>query len=149
MDVKNIDDDMPIEEKDLLINKDILKLCITRCFRPDKLMFAIRDFVSKILGDQYISMPPANFNSYVWPNTTRFKPILVMMGENIDSYEELKLIKAKSKNCSKTGDEGLKIIPCGTGKSSKIARTVIEAAINGHWVLLDNIHLCLELLPNI
>ena len=28
-------------------------------------------------------------------------------------------------------------------------RTIIEAAINGHWVLLDNIHLCLELLPNI
>jgi hypothetical protein len=147
MDVKNPDDDKPIEERNLTINADILRLCITRCFRPDKMMEDIKDFVSRILGPKYVQMPPHNFNEYVWPNTNRFKPILVMQGENIDCSEELKLIKAKSKHCHSSGDEGLYIVPCGNGKYSKIARKVIEAAIKGHWVLLDNIHLCLEMLP--
>jgi hypothetical protein len=147
MDVKNPDDEKPIEERNLTINVDILRLCITRCFRPDKMMDDIKDFVSKILGKQYVSLPPQNFNEYVWPNTNRFKPILVMMGENIDCSEELKLVKAKSKFCYASGDEGMMIVPCGNGKYSKIARKIIYAATKGHWILLDNIHLCLEMLP--
>ena len=54
MDVKNVDDEKPLEERNLQINKDILTLCITRCFRPDKMMSDIRDFISKILGDKYV-----------------------------------------------------------------------------------------------
>ena len=60
----------------------------------------------------------------------------------------MKRIKAKSE-AYVTGPEGLKIVHCGSGSMSKIARTAIECALKGHWILLDNIHLCMSILPNL
>jgi hypothetical protein len=112
IDVKNVDDKTKVDQQQLKINKDILKLVVTRCFRPDKLMSDIKEFIIKVLGNPFVAIPSQNFNKYVYPNTTRFRPILVIMGENIDCSDELKIIKTRSKAGGPVGPETLKIVPC-------------------------------------
>jgi hypothetical protein len=112
------------------------------------LMDEIKLFIEKFLGPEFVGLPPFRFKEYIWPNTSRFRPVLVIQDDNIDAYEELLRIKAKSEAAS-TGPDGLKIVHCGSGNISKIARRAIECAINGHWLLLDNIHLCMSIIPNL
>jgi hypothetical protein len=91
-------------------------------------MSSIKEFIIKTLGNPFVAIPPQNFNTYVYPNTTRFRPILVTMGENIDCSDELKIIKARSPDMTKAGPNSLKIVPCQANNGSKIIRTILEAA---------------------
>ena len=116
------------DESKLVVKKEMLRLCLMRCFRPDMLMNEIKLFIEKFLGKEFVGLPPFRFNEYIWPNTSRFRPVLVIQDDNIDAYEELLRIKAKSV-ASASGPDGLKIVHCGSGNVSKIARRAIECAI--------------------
>jgi hypothetical protein len=45
--------------------------------------------------------------------------------------------------------KGLYILAVGSDNLSKIARTIIEAAATGGWVLIDNVHLNTSILNDL
>ena len=55
----------------MVLNIDLLRLCTMRCFRPENLMFEIKQFIRKFLGKQYADPPPFNFVD-VFKKTDRF-----------------------------------------------------------------------------
>jgi len=46
-------------------------------------------------GDSADKIPKFNFNTYVWPNTDQFRPILCLLGTGIEAKEELSRIKER------------------------------------------------------
>ena len=44
------------------LDKDLLRLCIMRCFHPDKLMQEIRSFIVHFLGKHFVEIPILNFS---------------------------------------------------------------------------------------
>jgi len=77
MDVKSIEVKRK-EEGKLVVKKQMLRLCLMRCFRPDCLMDEIKNFIDENLGPEFSGLPPFRFKEYIWPNTSRFKPVLVI-----------------------------------------------------------------------
>ena len=77
MDVK-ANENMIKDESKLVVQKEMLRLCLMRCFRPDMLMNEIKSFIEKFLGVEFVGLPPFSFNEYIWPNTSRFRPVLVI-----------------------------------------------------------------------
>lgn len=67
----------------------------------------------------------------------------------MDCREEMNRIKSNNAPIY-TGDKhDIMYVPCGSGNLSKMARTILTGASQGHWVLLDNVHLCIDVLPNL
>ena len=48
-------------EKQLSLDKDLVRLCIMRCFHPDKLMQEIRSFIVHFLGKHFVEVPKFDF----------------------------------------------------------------------------------------
>lgn len=85
-------------------------------------------------GDSAEKIPKFNFNTYVWPNTDQFRPILCLLGTGIEAKEELSRIKER--HISK---QAFKTITCHSERVPEIARAILKSAVKGEWLLLDNI----------
>ena len=70
----------------------MVRLCIMRCFHPDKLMQEIRSFIVHFLGQYYVEMPIFDFKKFlartnkqktpIWKR----KPSLLMVGPNVNCH---------------------------------------------------------------
>jgi hypothetical protein len=145
-DVKAEEREKPAEFKDMIVDQSLIKLCIFRCFRPDRLTGEIRKFVTEFAGPEFNEMPQFKFD-LVHAQTSRFRPVLIIQGENIDCRDELTKIRKHSKLGNAA--TGLHVLNCGSNDLSEIARTIIQAAATGGWVLIDNAHLDMSILPQL
>ena len=59
----NAKDTRRIRQKQSVTNAHMVRLCLMRCFHPDRLLDEIRSFVSFFLGVQYTEAPPFDFNN--------------------------------------------------------------------------------------
>ena len=75
-------------EKQLILDKTLVRLCIMRCFHPDKLMQEIRSFIVHFLGKYFVEQPKFDFVNFL-SSTNKKTPVLFMVGSNINCLQEL------------------------------------------------------------
>ena len=78
--------------KQYVINSHIIRLCIMRCFHPEKLYHEIKSFISYFLGRSFTEPPPFEFVT-LYRQTSKLIPILFMVGPNVNPYTELSNFK--------------------------------------------------------
>ena len=127
------------------LDKDLLRLCIMRCFHPDKLMQEIRSFIVHFLGKHFVEIPILNF-SKLFKRTSKRTIVLFMCGPNVNCLQELYTLKVKDPKADKAIIE---YQPLGSISLEKIAKLIIRAACKGSWLLLDNLQLSLQIIPNL
>ena len=74
-----------------ILTSDLSRLCIMRCFHPEKIMVEIRSFITKFLGPRYIDPPNFDWNP-ILNSSKKSIPNLIMVGPNVNAYVELKFI---------------------------------------------------------
>ena len=76
------------------LNKKLVRLCIIRCFHPDKLMQEIRSFIIHFLdpGEKFIEPPQFNFENFI-RTVKKKQPVMFMVGPNVNSFQELKQLQ--------------------------------------------------------
>lgn len=62
---------------------EIQTLCILRVLRPDRIIFALKKFVSNFLGDEFVSQPPFSMRS-VYEDSSASTPILFLLFPGVD-----------------------------------------------------------------
>lgn len=75
-------------EKQFRLDKDLIRLCIMRCFHPDKLMQEIKSFIVHFLGKYFVELPRFDFKSFL-QRTNKRTPTLFMVGPNVNCQQEL------------------------------------------------------------
>ena len=75
-------------DKALLVNQDLIRLAVNRVFRPELFLQEIKSFIIKYLDRRYHNPPAFDFMS-VLTSLKKFEPCLLMIGQNIDAYQEL------------------------------------------------------------
>ncbi|XP_053614808.1 dynein axonemal heavy chain 12 [Plodia interpunctella] len=117
------------------------KLLVIRILRPDKLTFAISDFVEKQLGRRYITPPPFDI-SKSFGDSNCLAPLIFILSPGSDPMGAL------IKYCERMGySHRFNSISLGQGQGP-IARAMIERAqLEGGWVCLQNCHLAVSWLP--
>jgi dynein heavy chain len=114
------------------------KLCMMRALRPDRMVYAVKIFVEEKLGSKYVNSKPVEFaKSYEesGPGT----PIFFVLSPGVDP---LKDVEALGQTMGFTIDNGnLKNISLGQGQEVVAEQALDVAAKEGHWVILQNIHL--------
>ena len=131
--------------KQYVINSHIIRLCIMRCFHPEKLYHEIKSFISYFLGRSFTEPPPFEFVT-LYRQTSKLIPILFMVGPNVNPYTELSNFKMIQPG---TAETHLDYQPLGQIPNEKISKKIIRGACEGHWLLLDNLQLSLELVANL
>jgi hypothetical protein len=85
----------------------------------------------------------------VWPISSKFTPILVVKDAHKNAQREV----ARIKKHSIASGSGIHFVPhvldCSSCSIGLMCHTIIEAALFGDWVLLDNIDRRLEIMPDL
>lgn len=120
-------------------NKTALqRLCMMRALRPDRMTYAVRDFVEEKLGSKYVvgrSLDFATSYEESGPST----PMFFILSPGVDP---LKDVEKQGRKLGYTFDnEKLHNVSLGQGQEVVAEQALDLAAREGHWVILQNIHL--------
>lgn len=78
--------------KQYVINSHMVRLCIMRCFHPEKLYHEVKSFISYFLGRNFTEQPAFEFTR-IYSQTKKDEAILLMVGPNVNAYTELSNLK--------------------------------------------------------
>lgn len=114
------------------------RLCILRTLRPDRMTYAIYNFVEKIMGSKYVETRTVPFSESFMESTSS-TPLFFILSPGVDPLNEVERLGKKLNFSTDYGN--FHNISLGQGQE-QIAEAALELAINkGHWVILQNIHL--------
>ncbi|XP_017734861.1 PREDICTED: dynein heavy chain 17, axonemal isoform X2 [Rhinopithecus bieti] len=120
-------------------NKTALqKLCMVRCMRPDRMTYAVKNFVEEKMGSKFVEGRSVEF-SKSYEESSPSTPIFFILSPGVDP---LKDVEALGKKLGFTIDNGkLHNVSLGQGQEVVAEDALDVAAETGHWVILQNIHL--------
>ncbi|CAM9713793.1 unnamed protein product [Bubo scandiacus] len=120
-------------------NKSALqKLCVLRCLRPDRMSYAIRNFVEEKMGSKFVEGRSVDLFE-VYRESSPSTPLFFILSPGVDP---LKDVEALGKKLNFTIDNGkIHNVSLGQGQEVVAERALELAAAQGHWVILQNIHL--------
>lgn len=126
-------------------NKTALqRLCMMRALRPDRMTYAMADFIEEKLGPKYVENRTVEFaKSYeeAGPST----PIFFILSPGVNP---LKDVEALGRQLGYKSDSGnFYNVSLGQGQEVVAESAMDVAAKEGHWVVLQNIHLVKKWLP--
>ncbi|KAF1507297.1 Dynein heavy chain 17, axonemal, partial [Eudyptula minor] len=120
-------------------NKSALqKLCMLRCMRPDRMTYAIRNFVEEKMGSKFVEGRSVEL-SKAYKESSPSTPLFFILSPGVDP---LKDVEALGRKLNFTIDNGrIHNVSLGQGQEAVAERALEVAAAQGHWVILQNIHL--------
>ncbi|KAG8347796.1 putative Dynein heavy chain N terminal region 2 domain1 [Trypanosoma vivax] len=130
----------PIEEL-----RDVLQLIIVRCFRTDKVVPAVTEYVREKLGNYFVE--PSLYTLEGVVNELSHDPsvpLVLVLSPGADPSVELDRL-AEQRNMSS------RLFKLSLGQGQGVfARQLIEEGIrSGHWVFLQNCHLYQDFMPEL
>ncbi|XP_030063865.1 dynein axonemal heavy chain 9 [Microcaecilia unicolor] len=120
-------------------NKTALqRLCMMRCLRPDRMTYAVRDFVEEKLGSKYVVGRSLDFATS-FEESGPATPMFFILSPGVDP---LKDVEKQGKKLGYTfNNRNFHNVSLGQGQEVVAEQALDLAAQEGHWVILQNIHL--------
>ncbi|XP_030631579.1 dynein axonemal heavy chain 9 isoform X2 [Chanos chanos] len=120
-------------------NKSALqRLCMMRALRPDRMTYAVRDFVEEKLGSKYVMGRSVDF-AVSFEESGAATPMFFILSPGVDP---LKDVEKHGRKLGYTFDNrNFHNVSLGQGQEVVAEQALDLAAQEGHWVILQNIHL--------
>ncbi|NXL38693.1 DYH17 protein, partial [Glaucidium brasilianum] len=138
---KLVESEVPEKEafpKEWKNKSSLQKLCVLRCLRPDRMSYAIRNFVEEKMGSKFVEGRSIDLFE-VYKESSPSTPLFFILSPGVDP---LKDVEALGKKLNFTIDNRrLHNVSLGQGQEVMAERALELAAAQGHWVILQNIHL--------
>lgn len=120
------------------------RLVVLKCFRPDKMIPAIQEYIVKNLGASYVESPPFDLNgSYLDSNCCI--PLIFILSPGADPMAGL----LRYGNDMGYDGERIQTISLGQGQGPIAINLINNAVKNGSWVVLQNCHLAPSWMPKL
>ncbi|EDW73522.2 uncharacterized protein Dwil_GK16602 [Drosophila willistoni] len=112
----------------------MLHLIILKSLRPDKLVPAVRAFITRNLDKSFVEPPPFDLSASFADSSPKI-PLVFLLSPGSDPMASLFMF-AKQRNMY----DKLKTISLGQGQGPRAEKMIVEAARHGQWVVLQNCH---------
>ena len=113
------------------------RLLVLRCFRPDRVLSAVKSWVCLAMGDSYFVQPPVLKYERVYAQSTCSAPVVFILSPGADPLSQLITLgrhhgyfPAKFKS-----------LALGQGQAKAAERLLEQGYHRGHWIVLENLHL--------
>ncbi|XP_059216601.1 dynein axonemal heavy chain 3 isoform X2 [Stomoxys calcitrans] len=117
---------------------EMLSLIILKCLRPDKVVPAVRAFITRNMDSSFVEPPPFDLNESFADSSPRI-PLVFLLSPGSDPMASL-FMYAKQRNMY----DKTKSISLGQGQGPRAEKMIIEANRHGHWVVLQNCHVAVS-----
>uniref|UniRef100_A0A8B9HQW1 Dynein, axonemal, heavy chain 9 n=1 Tax=Astyanax mexicanus TaxID=7994 RepID=A0A8B9HQW1_ASTMX len=116
------------------------KLCMMRALRPDRMNYAIRDFVEEKLGSKYVMGRSVDF-AVSFEESGAATPMFFILSPGVDP---LKDVEKHGRTMGYTFDnQNFHNVSLGQGQEVVAEQALDLAAREGHWVILqDTLEMC-------
>ncbi|KYN05431.1 Dynein beta chain, ciliary [Cyphomyrmex costatus] len=122
----------------------IQRLCMLRALRPDRMTYAIAAFIEEKLGARYIEARTVEF-AKSYEETSPGTPIFFILSPGVNPLKDVEDLGRRLGFMS--DNQNFHNVSLGQGQETVAEQAIDEAATNGHWVVLQNIHLVKKWLP--
>ena len=126
-----------------LLQTPFQKVLIVQAFRPDRLQSAILQFVTDVLRIDSVSPPPLSLTA-LHAESSNQTPLLFISSPGADPSKELQEFAAKT-----VGLGNYEELAMGGGQQEIAQSLLRNAASNGTWLCLKNLHLVVAWLPTL
>lgn len=92
-------------------------LMLLRCFRVDRIYLAVTQYVTKIMGDQFVTPPVIHFEA-IWEQSTPLSPIIFILSPGSDPTTDLLKLAERTE----FGVGKVKLLAMGQGQE-KVRKT--------------------------
>ncbi|XP_051721899.1 dynein axonemal heavy chain 11 [Ctenopharyngodon idella] len=114
------------------------RLIILRAIRPDRMTYALRNFIEDSLGSKYMDVGRMEFEK-CFEECSPSTPVFFILSPGVNPVKDVETLGLK---LGFTTDQGnLHNVSLGQGQEIVAERALEAAAKNGHWVILQNVHL--------
>ncbi|XP_069504355.1 dynein axonemal heavy chain 11 [Ambystoma mexicanum] len=114
------------------------KIIILRALRPDRMTYAIRNFIEAKLGSKYVEGTRMDL-AKSYEESSPATPVFFILSPGVDPLKDMESL---GKRLGFTIDSGkFHNISLGQGQEMVAEEALKKAATHGHWVILQNIHL--------
>ncbi|XP_039611034.1 LOW QUALITY PROTEIN: dynein heavy chain 11, axonemal-like [Polypterus senegalus] len=138
---KVVESECPEKEKfpqEWKSKSSLQKLIMMRALRPDRMTYAVRNFVEEKLGAKYTEVRKTEF-AKSFKESGPASPVFFILSPGVDP---LKDVESLGKKLGFTIDFGkLHNVSLGQGQEAVAEVAMKKASRLGHWVILQNIHL--------
>nr|XP_055065627.1 dynein axonemal heavy chain 11 isoform X2 [Misgurnus anguillicaudatus] len=116
----------------------IQKLIILRAIRPDRMTYALRNFIEESLGPKYVDAGRMEFEK-CYEECGPSTPAFFILSPGVNPLKDVETLGLKLGFTTDMGN--LHNISLGQGQEIVAERALKTAAERGHWVILQNVHL--------
>ena len=125
--------------------KDALqRLCMMRCLRPDRMIYALQGFIEEKLGKKYVQNSSLPFEESFKESGSAI-PMFFILSPGVDPLKDVEALGKKLGYTS--ADKNFHNISLGQGQEVVAEQAMQIASVEGHWVVLQNVHLVRTWLP--
>ncbi|XP_017082814.2 dynein heavy chain 17, axonemal [Drosophila eugracilis] len=123
------------------------KLCIIRSLRPDRMTYAMRQFVEQTMGRSYAEIQTPPFGA-IFQELNAATPAFFILSPGVDPIRDVERYGQRQGFHSES--DTLVNISLGQGQELLAEQAIIRALESGQqWVILQNIHLVVNWLPTL
>ena len=112
------------------------KLLLIRCWCPDRTLSQARKYIQISLGTVFLESAVLNLDKLA-EETDSLTPLICLLSIGSDPCNQLDTIA-----CIKMQE--YRQIAMGQGQEEPARKMITDALLNGHWLMLQNCHLCIE-----
>ncbi len=123
------------------------QLALIRMVRPALFAPAAQRYVARSLGSQYTHSQPSDV-AQCYRDSSPAMPTLFLLSSGADPLPSI-LTLADTLNARATAREALQVhsLSMGQGQGARAVELIDRAKREGHWVVLQNCHLCVSFMP--
>jgi len=126
---------MPMKYGSLL--NPFQQLLMLRCFRPDRIVNGIRNFVIFRMSDFYVQPPPLVYDK-IYAQSNERSPIVFVLSPGADPQSDVQKL---GDSMGFTAPTRFRFVSLGQGMGPVAAAQIETGFQRGYWVMLQNCHL--------